>query len=184
LLASIHLAEGSLGKAKQDLRKAIERNPRSVPSYMALKDLYEQERNWEEVMKLYERAREIDPGSPLLANDLAYHYLEHGGDVERAVSLAEIAKQKMPESAVVADTLGWAYHKAGRHQAAVLQLDEAVRQAPGNPVYRYHLGMAYRGCGDFDAARREFREALQGRPDFQYAIRARAALNQLSDRPL
>jgi tetratricopeptide (TPR) repeat protein len=184
LLASIDLTRGAVEKAKKHLRKAIEANPDSVTNYMALKDLYERERNWEEVKKLYEQARKVDPASPQLANDLAYYYLEHGGDVEEAVSLAQIAKQKMPASPVVADTLGWAYYKSGRHEAATLQLKESVRLAPDNPVYRYHLGMAYRAAGEFDLARGEFRKALDGKRDFPYAVRARVALNQLSEREL
>jgi tetratricopeptide (TPR) repeat protein len=184
LLSSIDLARGSVEKAKKHLRKAIAANPDRVSNYLALKDLYEREQNWEEVKKLYEQARKIDPASPYLANDLAYYYLEHGGDVSEAVSLAQIAKQKMPESPVVSDTLGWAYYKSGRKEAAILQLKESVRLSPDNPVYRYHLGMAYRAAGEFDLARGEFRKALDGKRDFPYAVRARVALNQLSEREL
>ncbi len=184
LLASIDLAHGAVEKAKQHLRKAIEVNPDSVTNFMVLKDLYERERNWEEVKKLYEQALKVDPNSAHLANDLAYYYLEHGGDIGQAVSLAQAAKQKMPDSPVVSDTLGWAYYKSGRQEAAILQLQEAVRLSPDNSVYRYHLGMAYRAAGQFESARGEFRKALAGQQDFPYAVRARVALNQLSEQEL
>ena len=59
--------------------------------------------------KLCEKAREVDPDSPLVANNLAYLYLEHGGDVNVALSLAQMVRQKMPNSPDAADTLGWAY---------------------------------------------------------------------------
>jgi cellulose synthase operon protein C len=49
----------------------------------------------------------------VVANQLAYIYLEHGGDVNVALGLAQQAKQKMPDSPNVADTLGWAYYKSG-----------------------------------------------------------------------
>ena len=55
----------------------------------------------------------MDPLSPLVAAELAFLYLEHGGDINTAVSLAQVAKQKLPDSPVTAHALGWAYYKVG-----------------------------------------------------------------------
>jgi tetratricopeptide (TPR) repeat protein len=180
LLANINLAQGLVDKAKENLRKAIALSPLSVTNHMALKNLYEKEGKWDEVKRLYEEARKVDPGSPYLANDLAYHYLEHGGDVHAAISLAESAKQKIPDSPVVADTLGWAYYKSGQHEPAIVQLKESVRLAPDNRVYHYHLGMAYLGAGQLELAKRSLRNAVEGERDFPHMASAQAALDQLS----
>ncbi len=51
---------------------------------------------------------EVDPQYPLAANDLAHLMLEHGGNVYVALSLAQIARLRLPELPNVADTLGWA----------------------------------------------------------------------------
>ncbi len=147
MLAEIHTARGSVEQAKADLRSEIDRNPRRVEGYLALESLYEKEGNWDEAKKLAEKAHAIDPADPHVSNNIAYLYLEHGGDVNIAVSLARDARQKAPNDPDAADTLGWAYYKLGSRKAAVTQLTESVQKDPHNPQYQYHLGMAYLADG-------------------------------------
>ena len=180
LLAQIHMARGSADAAKADLRAEIDRNPRSVKGYTALEGLYEREGNWEEAKKLAEKAHQVDPTDPLVANNLAYIYLEHGGDVNMAVSLARDARQKVPDAPAAADTLGWAYYKLGSAQAAVTQLAESVRKAPGNPEYQYHLGMAYLAAGHMDLAKQYLRRAITSDPHFPEAASAKSTLDKIS----
>jgi Flp pilus assembly protein TadD len=108
--------------------------------------------------------------------------LEHGGDVNVALSLAQEAKQKMPDSAVVADTLGWAFYKAGLSASAVEQLSEAVRKNPDSSVYQYHLGMAYLAAGRSDSAARSLHRALAADPNSQFAANARTSLDEIAKR--
>jgi Tfp pilus assembly protein PilF len=180
LLASIDLAKGSMERAKADLRRAIEVNPRNVTIYMALATQFGKENNWEEAKKLLERAREVDPESPQVANELAFLYLEHGGDTNVSLSLAQMAKQKMPNSLHVADTLGWVYYKLGAHDSAIAQLKECVQKAPNNPLFQYHLGMAYLAAGRIGSAEEFLRRALKEDPNFPFAATARATLDKTS----
>jgi Tfp pilus assembly protein PilF len=180
LLANIHLARGAVEEAKADLRAAIAAHPRSLLNYMALATQYEKEGNWEEAKKLCEAAHEIDRVSPMVADELAFLYLEHGGDVNIAVALAQVAKEKMPDSPVTADALGWAYYKLGSLSSAVVQLKESSERVPNNPIYHYHLGMAYMASRQLDLARQSLRAALRTDPQFPYAANAKAALDQMS----
>jgi len=180
LLANIDFARGSVEQAKSDLRAAIATNPRKPLNYMLLATQYEKENNWEEAKKLVEKAHEIDSASPIVAAELAFLYLEHGGDVNVAVSLAQMVKQKMPESAIAADVLGWSYCKVGSAEPAIAQLKEAVQKIPTNPLYNYHLGMAYMTAKRFDSARRSLQAALRDDPNFPGATSAKAALDKLS----
>jgi tetratricopeptide (TPR) repeat protein len=180
LWANIDMARGAFEQAKTHFRAAIESNPSGVVNYLALATLYEKDGNWEEAKKLCEKARQIDTGSPVVANHLASLYLDHGGDVNVAVSLAQVAKQGMPESPATTDTLGWAYYKLGSAKAALSQLTESVKQAPRNPMFQYHLGMAYLSDGRPDLARLSLQAALSSDPHFPDAASARAALDQAS----
>jgi tetratricopeptide (TPR) repeat protein len=146
---------------------------------MALVTQYEKEGNWEEAKRLCEKAHEIDGTSPLVADELAFLYLEHGGEVNTAVALAQVAKQRMPDSPITADTLGWAYYKLGSLDAALMQLKESARKVPSNPIYHYHLGVAFKAAGQFDPARQSLRAALQTDPHFPFAADARMALEQI-----
>ena len=107
LLGQIHLARGSEEQAKSDFRNAIAGDPRNTLNYRTLGLIYEQEGNWEEAKKLFQSAHDIDPASPFIVDVLASLYLDHGGDVNVALSLAQAAKRKAPNSPVTGDTLGW-----------------------------------------------------------------------------
>ena len=95
-------------------------------------------------------------------------------------ALAQAARQRMPDSPVTADTLGWAYYKIGSFSSALVQLKESSQKVPSNPIYHYHLGMAYVAARQFDLARQSLRAALQTDPHFPYAANATAALDQIS----
>jgi tetratricopeptide (TPR) repeat protein len=181
LLARISLAQGSVEQAAIDYRKQIELDPRRVSNYIALELVYETQGKWEEAKKAAESAHAIDPGSALVANTLAYLYLEHGGNVNVALSLAQQAKQKMPDSAAVADTLGWAFYKSGLSEPAIMQLSESVKKAADNSLYQYHLGMAYLAAGHSDPAARSLRLALKYNPNFPFAANARAVLDKIAE---
>jgi len=179
LLGDIHAAQGSVEEAKADLQAAIDRNPRQVANYLALDTLYEKEGNWERARKVCEKAHEVDPDSPLVANNLAYLYLEHGGDVNVALSLAQTVRQKMPDSPQTADTLGWAYYKLGLAESAVGQLKESAQKDPKNSTYQYHLGMAYMAARHFNLAERSLQKVLREDPTFPDAASVRAALAKI-----
>jgi tetratricopeptide (TPR) repeat protein len=183
LLGDIHAAQGSVEYAKADLQAAIDKNPREVANYLALDTLYEKEGNWERAKKVCERAHEVDPDSPIVANNLAYLYLEHGGDVNVALSLAQMARQKMPNSPNTAGTLGWAYYKSGAPESAVVQLKQCAQEDPNNPLYQYHLGMAQMAARHFDLAEQSLQKALRDDPNFPDAASARAALAKISKGP-
>ena len=180
LLGQIHLAKGAKDQAKLAFRNAIATSPRNTANYGKLGTIYEKESNWEEAKKLFRSAHDIDPTSPFIADELAFLYLEHGGDVNVALSLAQAAKQKAPSSPITGDTLGWAYYKIGSNDLATKELGEAVQRAPTNAVYQYHLGMAYMNARNFDLAGRSLRAALKA-PNFPYTASAHSALEKMGD---
>lgn len=182
LLADIDFSKGATERAKSDLRSGIKSHPRTVSAYVALGTQFEREKNWDEAKKLFEQAHQIDSGSPFVSAELAFLYLEHGGEVNMAVSLAQMAKQRMPESPMTADALGWAYYKLGSVDLAIAQLKESTLKTPGNPVYQYHLGMAYMGAHRADMAVRSLRLALKEDPDFPDAANARLVLGEIGQK--
>ena len=72
---------------------------------------------------------------------------ESGSDLDRALTLAQEAKARMPESANASDTLGWVLYKRGVASAAVGYLKEALANmevdSPDVGVVRHHLAQAY-----------------------------------------
>ena len=56
----------------------------------------------------------------------------------------------------------------------------AVKKIPENPVIRYHLGMAYYGKGDTEAARAALEKALSLSTNFDGADKAKNILSILN----
>jgi cellulose synthase operon protein C len=182
LLAEIDSAKGLTEQAVIEFRAEIEANPYNASSYLALARLYGAEGKWHDAEGTLERANAVDPGSPYVKNNLAYLYLEHGGDATAALSLAQEAKRALPDSPVVADTLGWTHYKLGSYGLAITQLSLSTQKLPDNPEYQYHLGMSYLGAGRFEPAAQSLQRALKSKSNFADAGSARAALDAIAKR--
>ena len=178
VLAGILFDQGAVEPAKAELRAAIDTEPQKIMNYLVLGSQYVKEGNWAEAIKVNEQARKIDPDSAIIANQLAYLYIEHGGDLTTALAMAQEAKQKEPNSPFISDTLGWAYYKRGQNLQAIEQFKQSVKAIPNQPIYHYHLGLAYAAAGNRQLAVQSLEAALK-LPDFQDAAEARQALNKL-----
>jgi len=105
--------------------------------------------------------------------------LYESGNVDVALSHAQIARQKMPDSPNVADTLGWAYFHKGIYGQAITYLEEAVKGIPNNPTFHYHLGRAYQKANDQAKARQHLKRALELKPKEGIANECRKLLTEL-----
>jgi Flp pilus assembly protein TadD len=110
------------------------------------------------------------------ANNLAWLLTEHGGDKEKALRLAETAKEAAPNDPGISDTLGWVLYKRGVYQRAVGLLRESAAQLPQNPTVQYHLAMASQKVGDVEGARKAFERAVSSPASFPEKEEARKAL--------
>jgi Flp pilus assembly protein TadD len=137
--------------------------------------------NTEEAIKTYDRIVQETSMAPVAANNLAYLYLQRGEQLDRAVQLAQSAKQQLPENHAVSDTLGWAYYKKGMVELAVRPLEFSVQKDPQNPLYLVHLGLAYAKAGQKDKARNTLSQALTLKADVEGAAEARAVLASLQN---
>ena len=83
------------------------------------------------------------------ANNLAYNYAQHGGNLDVALGLAQKAREANPNDPGIADTLGWIHYKKGTYATAVALLKESNEKFKGqNPTVLYHLGLAYDKSGE------------------------------------
>ncbi|HVC46127.1 MAG TPA: tetratricopeptide repeat protein [Terracidiphilus sp.] len=127
----------------------------------------------------YHRALAIQPQQPIAANNLAYLMLQEGGDVDVALSLAQTARQAMPNSPDTADTLAWAYYHKGTYQFARDLLEDALKETPNNATVQYHLGMVYLKLLDKGNAELHLKKAVTLGKGTPTAASAQSALQQL-----
>jgi tetratricopeptide (TPR) repeat protein len=179
LLARVQVSRGSVDQAIANYQRALDANPRDVHLYVAIGGLLESRGEWQKAQDLYQKALQIQPDYAVAANNEAYLMLEHGGDTNTALSLAQTGRRGLPNLGASADTLGWAYYHEGVYNAAVDMLQQAVKEDDKNPTYHYHLGLAYQKASDYAMARKQLESALQINPNYSQADAVRKALSQL-----
>jgi predicted Zn-dependent protease len=105
--------------------------------------------------------------------------MEHGGDKEKALQLAQTAKEMAPEEPHISDTLGWILYKRGVYQRALSLLSDSAAKLPENPEIQYHLGMAYLKAGDKEGAKKALTLAATSQTGFVGKEEAKRALTDL-----
>jgi tetratricopeptide (TPR) repeat protein len=169
--AQIALAEleGRSGNI-EGMIAVIERAEASVPESSMLKYrlalAYESNGQTKEAIDAYERAISLNPDLAIAKNNLAYLLTESGGDLDRALELAQQAKEQLPEDANSADTLGWVLLKRGVPSVAIGYLEEAAERFPieaaeAQGMVRNHLAEAYEKNAEVAKAIGESRKSVE-----------------------
>jgi tetratricopeptide (TPR) repeat protein len=117
-----------------------------------------------EARQTYELALKADPNNGVALNNLAFLLADAGGDLEQALTLAQRAKQLLPNLTEVSDTLGLIYLHKNLSENAVDIFKDLVTKEPNRSTYRYHLGMAFSQKGDKPRALQELQQALKENP--------------------
>jgi tetratricopeptide (TPR) repeat protein len=178
-LSALYLAGGRPDQAVDRLKTALARNPTSPLLHALMGSVYEQKADIPNATRAYEKALSLSPRFVPAANNLAYLYSERGGDQEKALQLAQLAREAAPEDPQIADTLGRILYKRGVYQRAVALLRESADKLPGNPEVQYHLGMAAHKTGDNETARRALTAAVSSPTAFYGKDEASALLAEL-----
>jgi tetratricopeptide (TPR) repeat protein len=180
LLGQVYVAQGKLDQAKRELETAATRQAKPIAAVTMLGMIAEIQGDPKLARKHFERVLDLEPGSPIAANNLAWMYAEEGSNLEVALQLAQTAVKKLPRMATVHDTLGWVYYKKQLPDRAVAALTDTIGLDPQNPTYHYHLGLALRHAGDAARARESLDRALRLNSAFPQASDARRVLAELA----
>jgi tetratricopeptide (TPR) repeat protein len=184
LLANIYVAQNRLDEAIASFQEAEKVGALPISGQQLLARLHNAAGHRAEAKALYEKVLASRSDLPGAKNDLAWILAEEGVDLERALALAQEAQQAEPESAEIADTLGFVYLKKGLSDPALQQFKYAVELAGRaandvqveRPEYHYHLGLALKSLGRNDEATVALERALQLDAKFGNADDARREL--------
>jgi tetratricopeptide (TPR) repeat protein len=175
-LAELYLVQRKLDAARSEFEAVAQRTPKSVAALTMVGVLLEAKGDMEGARDRFERVMLIDPEAAVAANNLAWIYVQHGGNLDVAMHLAQTAQKRMPDVAEVGDTLGYIYYKKNLASLAITTLKVSAAKDPNNAVYHYHLGLAYASSGDAAQARGSLTRALALKSDFDGAEQARSML--------
>jgi tetratricopeptide (TPR) repeat protein len=156
--------KGDLNASIDWLRKASSTNPNDPGVLLQLGLLLEGTGKRDQARPLYEQVLKIVPDEPTALNNLAFIKAEDGEDLDTALTMAQKARQKRPQDANIADTLGWVYVKKNLNEDAIRIYSDIVKQEPRNASFRYHYGVALMQKGDKNRAKQELEVARQNNP--------------------
>jgi len=179
-LGELYAAKGDYDQALAKLEGALRVNPGSLQALMLSGVIYEKVKgDFAKGQAAYEKALAVDPRFAPAANNLAYLLTARGGDKERALQLAQMAKEASPDDPSISDTLGWILYNRGVYQRALTLLKESAAKLPENPEVQYHLGMAALKVGDTETAKKSLAAATAAPTNFVGKDEDRQALAQL-----
>jgi Tfp pilus assembly protein PilF len=152
----VHLPRGSVVSMRYtyDNSAANKHNPRAMPAHVVYGP-----QSSDEMGDLWLR---LLPRNSADAAILARSYRDN--ELSKDIRLRERLVAEHPVEAKWRNALGASYLEAGRLEASVHQLEEAVRIAPDQPEARNNLGEARRLAGDLVGALAEFRAAARLAP--------------------
>jgi tetratricopeptide (TPR) repeat protein len=175
-LGQLFIRQSKLDAALREYRDLVARKPKLVAGHIMIAMLLHVQNRLDEARKEYEIALEIDPRAAVAANNVAFLDAEANRNLDVALNRAQTAKSILPDDPDVNDTLGWIYYKQGQANLAIYPLEQSVAKDGSNPVFHYHLGLAYLKAGDSDKARASLERALKLGDKFDGAADARRVL--------
>lgn len=155
-LAQAFAATGQLSAAADSAARG---GAKSAPLLAAIRA--EDQHNMSSAIQNYEDAVRQGDHSGVAANNLAWLYATHGQQLDRAMTLAESARQQAPDNPAVLDTVGVVYLSRREYSQAIKALETARRVATLNRAtpdpqlmqeIRRHLSEAYLRAGQPAAA--------------------------------
>ncbi|HEY4362536.1 MAG TPA: tetratricopeptide repeat protein [Bryobacteraceae bacterium] len=178
-VAETYRRKGDINQAINGFRQCSQAAPTDTSCLLQLGLLMDGTGRRDQAQPVYEQILKIQPDNSVALNNLAYMKAESGQDLDTALQMAQRARQKVPNSPDIADTLGWIYIKKNLSEDAVRVFKDLVVQQPANPAYHYHFGMALLQKGDKSSAKREFETAMKNNPNKDDGAKIKQLLQSL-----
>ena len=163
-LAEAQRRKGDINAAIDTFRRASQAAPTDARPLLQLGLLLDGTGRRDQAKPIYEQILKIQPDHPIALNNLAFIKAEDGQDLDEALTMAQRARQGLPNSPDIMDTLGWIYLKKNLSDDAIRTFKELVTADPNRAAYHYHYGMALLQKGDKLSAKRELETAIKFNP--------------------
>ncbi|HKU53841.1 MAG TPA: XrtA/PEP-CTERM system TPR-repeat protein PrsT [Rhizomicrobium sp.] len=151
-LVRLRLDSGQKKQAETLLSGWLEKHPSDVAVRSELGEFLIREKDFAKATILYEKIVAQDSNNALALNNLAW--LIQDRDPQRALSMLARAAKIAPNSADVADTLGWLSLRQKDTRTGLRLLQRAHALRPDDGEITYHLAVALDAGGDRNGAQK------------------------------
>jgi tetratricopeptide (TPR) repeat protein len=149
LLSMTQLPEPEAGKARAALQGMLAKGKSPGLVHFALGVDALRQGKTEQARVHWERALEVSPQMPALANNLAWMIAnDKSPDLPRALSLVNLALQRVPDDLNFHHTRGGILFKMGRDKEALADLEAALPRFPENAQLHEQLAQIYDHLGE------------------------------------
>ncbi len=155
---------GRLEDAVRLIRQATLANQTSFQIYYNLGIALRRLKQRDEAVVAFERAFQLAPDDPNVANSLGA-VLREAGRIDEAITFCQRAVRLKPDFADAYGNLGAALQDAGRNEEAVQAALNAIRLRPDLADAYHNLGLAKRGLGKTDEELAAFQRAISLNPN-------------------
>ena len=163
-LGLVYENKGELEAAGTSLRRALQLNPAYSMALVWYGLVLVQQGRFEEAAQRDQEALRLDPLSPIINVNVGFDALRRG-DTQQAQSSFATAVEIDPDFPVSHYGLARAHALARQFDAALREIDEAIRCAPGRAYYFAHKSLILLQAGEIEAAARAVEEACCFSPD-------------------
>jgi tetratricopeptide (TPR) repeat protein len=181
-LAAVYLLQDKKKEAIDHFVKTLAHNPKNPAATLVLGRLYEERKEYEKAIGVYENGVARVPGFWSAANRLAFLLADRATSLEtldRAEKIATAAYRTKPGQASIVDTLGWIYYKKGDTKQALHLYEQLFAAVPEDPVVNYHMGIVLEKTGDIETARKRLQTATRSDTPFVGREHAEAVLKEM-----
>ena len=173
----LDIADGKWDDAHRQLTNILSANPLNQTARLWLGNVEITQGNHKAALDHFRKVVEASPNNAQALNNYAYVLSEFGNNPTEALKYAQKAKELVPGDATYGDTLGWILYRKGLYPSAVTQL-ESVAAKDGDPVWTYHLAMAYAKAGNVSRGRAALERAMKLNPNLPEAKIAQEVVSQ------
>jgi len=180
-LAQFYARNDMVKEALDEYEGILNKNPDDLQAAMMLALINQNRGKVTDAKKVYTYILEKDPKNALAANNMAWILAQDGtgNDLNEALRLAQIAKDKFPEDPRIADTLGYVYFKKGLVENALAQFQLATERLPDDPSVNYHTALALAELKRGNEAVDYLQKAMNTKTDFEEKTSAQELLARL-----
>ncbi len=179
-LGDIERDGGKSDAAIASFNKARELQPTEPYPVLELAVIYDTMGRPDESRKYYEQVLKMQPDNAVALNNLAYSMADQGVDLDKALTYAERARQKLPDNLNVSDTIGLIYLRKNLVDDSARVLGDLVSRAPNSATFHLHYATALYQKGDKVAAKKELDAATRNGPTDKEKLRIQELRQKLS----